>query len=332
MKYDPCPICFSPVNQTTTQIEKKGTQDYIDCPRCGHFVMSLEAAVLIGNQRREVPSSKVANMSGWIRENQGAFIQLDDIQQLFALPTPTPAAKAVNLLSHFASKYPSADQDFVPVHDHEIQQILSAIKDNELDGLSHRITKKMPDILELCGHCSIATHEEYDFILKDVISTEMKWITWSATTHIRISPKGWEYIESRKRVNPNSDRVFVAMWLPDDRKVVFDDAIEKGIIDAGYNPILITQSGHTNRINDEMITEINRSRFAVSVYYVSGFAKALGLNVIELCDHADRGNLHFDAEHYSFIYYDRGHLARLRTALTNSILAHFPQGVFTVDA
>ena len=333
-----CPICYSPLGgQSTLNIANKGSD--INCPRCGRYFIFAEAERHLELEPSDVQSPRVANMSAWIRMNKGKSIDSDLIGRLYELPTPTPAAKAVSLLSLLASKFPSAGQDFVPLIDSDLQQLLTAIRENEVNALPDKITDKLPEILELCGLCSIATREEYDFILRDILTSEMKWITWPATTHIRISPKGWEFLESLKRLNPDSETVFVAMWLDPKMDVVYDEAIEKGILDTGYKPILITKTGHTNRIDDEIFIEINRSRFVVSdytgqrpsVYYESGYAKALGLTVFWLCDKKARKKLHFDVDHYSFIFYDRDDLVGLRNELNNWILANFPRGAYAAD-
>lgn len=342
MEENACPICFSPLGEKDHQLKLRPDGIYhILCPRCGHYSLTQEAEFQLNIKRAEVASPKVANISGWIREHQGYSIQSDDVQRLKNLPTPTPAEKAVKMLSYLESQHPVAGIDFKPILDSQIQPVLAAIRSDNFDppDLPPNVEEMMPQILELCGICTISTREEYDFILRDILTKEMNWITWPITAHIRISPTGWEFLDSLKRLNPASEQAFVAMRIHPEMDGVYKDGISVGILDAGYKPILISQTGHTNRIDDEIFVEINRSRFVVadytgqrqSVYYESGYAKALGLTVFWLCDYADKENLHFDVEHYSYIFYYRDKLPELRRKLTNWILSNFPQGAYSFD-
>ena len=342
MEENACPICFSPLGEKDHQLKLRPDGIYhILCPRCGHYSLTQEAEFHLNIKRAEVASPKVANISGWIREHQGYSIQSDDVQKLQNLSTPTPAEKAVTMLSHLETLHPIAGLVFRPILDSQIQPVLTAISTDNFENpaLPVKVQAILPEILELIGICSISTHTEYQFVIRDVIEKQMGWLTNPATSITKISPKGWEFLESLKRLNPDSETGFVAMWLDPKMDAVYDEAIARGILDAGYKPILITQTGHTNRIDDEIFVEINRSRFVVadytrqrqSVYYESGYAKALGLTVFWLCDDADKENLHFDVEHYSYIFYYRDKLPELRRKLTNWILANFPQGAYTPD-
>ena len=69
---------------------------------------------------------------------------------------------------------------------------------------------------------------------------------------------------------------------------LFDDFIDKAILNSGYQPIRIDKHEHANRIDDEIIALIRQSKFVVAdftgqrggVYFESGFALGLGLPVI----------------------------------------------------
>ncbi len=47
---------------------------------------------------------------------------------------------------------------------------------------------------------------------------------------------------------------------------VWKDGLEKGISAAGYKPLRIDTKEHANKICDEIISEIRRSRFLVADY------------------------------------------------------------------
>ena len=136
--------------------------------------------------------------------------------------------------------------------------------------------------------------------------------------------------------NVDSSQVFVAMWFDDSTDKACKDGIEVGIRDAGFKPLRIDRKDHINKIEDEIIAEIRRSRFVVAdftqgndgarggVYYEAGFAHGLNLPVIFTCHEKSLKNLHFDTAHYSHIVWENP--AELREKLKNRILAVVGQG------
>ena len=66
---------------------------------------------------------------------------------------------------------------------------------------------------------------------------------------------------AEQRVNVDSSQVFVAMWFDDSMSEAFENGIEPAILEAGYVPLRIDQKEHVNKIDDEIISELRRSRF-----------------------------------------------------------------------
>ena len=175
-----CPICYSPLgeNEYDLKLQPEGIY-HISCPRCGDYSMTQDAGDRLGIQRDEVTTPKVANISGWIRTHPGRTIQRDDVQKLQNLPTPTPAAKAVTMLSHLETLHPIAGLVFRPILDSQIQPVLTAISTDNFENpaLPVKVQAILPEILELIGICSISTHTEYQFVIRDVIEKEMGSLT-----------------------------------------------------------------------------------------------------------------------------------------------------------
>ena len=104
----------------------------------------------------------------------------------------------------------------------------------------------------------------------------------------------------------DSAQVFVAMWFHENTDSAYSHGIEPAIRDAGYRPLRIDQKEHLNKIEDEIVAEIRRSRFIIAdftqgeggarggVYYEAGFAHGLGLPVILTCRTDCFDQLHFD--------------------------------------
>ncbi|WP_193337867.1 hypothetical protein [Devosia beringensis] len=81
---------------------------------------------------------------------------------------------------------------------------------------------------------------------------------------IALTIAGWNYLEQLDKTTFRSDQAFVAMWFDPEVSSAYKDGIEPAIRDAGYVPMRIDQKEHANRIDDEIIAEIRRSRFVVA--------------------------------------------------------------------
>jgi nucleoside 2-deoxyribosyltransferase len=144
--------------------------------------------------------------------------------------------------------------------------------------------------------------------------------------------KAYERLEQIQASGKNSQFGFVAMSFQPDQNVVWQTVMEPGIQDAGYKPIRVDKYEHSNRIDDEIIAQVRRSRFLVAdftlqrngVYFEAGFAQGLGRTVIFMCRESDKQNLHFDTRQYNHIFYED--LEKARAALTHRIVALEGQG------
>lgn len=142
-----------------------------------------------------------------------------------------------------------------------------------------------------------------------------------------ITPKGWEHLDSLKyRSTKDEKNVFVAMWFHEEMSII-DAVISKVIISCGYRPIRIDREEHNNKIDDEIIASINKSKFVIcdftghrgGVYFEAGYAKGIGLPVIWTCKDNDVDGLHFDTRQYNHILWNDGD--DLDVKLTNRIKA-----------
>ena len=82
---------------------------------------------------------------------------------------------------------------------------------------------------------------------------------------------------------------------------------------SGFRPLRIDRKEHVNKIDDEIIAEIRRSRFLVAdftchpgsprggVYFEAGFALALGKPVIWTCRNDLIEHVHFDTRQFNHI-------------------------------
>ena len=132
----------------------------------------------------------------------------------------------------------------------------------------------------------------------------------------KISVPGYEHIAEQARQTGLS-QCFVAMWLDPEMDEAYEEGIKKAVDACGYKPLRIDKKLDANKIDDEIIAEIRRSRFVVAdfthdptkgirggVYYEAGFAFGLGLPVIYTCRQDRRDDLHFDTRQYHHILWE----------------------------
>jgi hypothetical protein len=161
----------------------------------------------------------------------------------------------------------------------------------------------------------------------------------AGTGVVTLTAKGFERMEALESGAAPTHQVFVAMWFDPSTQPAFDDGIEPAVDAAGYKAFRIDRKEHNNKIDDEIIAEIRRSRFVVAdftcgtvavdgskvavarggVYYEAGFAQGLNMPVIWTCRSDCINHIHFDTRQFNHIVWDAP--ADLRTKLLNRIRA-----------
>ncbi len=154
---------------------------------------------------------------------------------------------------------------------------------------------------------------------------------------IQVSVEGYSHI-SDLASERDSAQCFVAMWFEEEVNDLYHQGIKPAIEAAGYKAIRIDEKPHANKIDDEIIAEIRRSRFLVAdfthgddgarggVYYEAGLAHGLNLPVIFSCRENMVDNLHFDTRQYNHILWKNENLDEFRKNLTNRIEALIGEG------
>ena len=158
----------------------------------------------------------------------------------------------------------------------------------------------------------------------------------------RLTSQGYSHLEQAELGGANTRQVFVAMWFDPSMTDAYENGIKLAIKEAGFEPFRIDRKEHNNKIDDEIIAEIRRSRFVVAdftcgligegdtkqalarggVYYEAGFAQGLGTPVIWMARKDCISHLHFDTRQFAHIEWDDP--ADLKTKLYNRIRASIP--------
>ena len=294
-----CPICKNHI-----QYASLGSRDAykVTCPLCGEYNLTRTAlATLRGSHFSE---RSVANISGWLRENSNFEITSMNIEFLKNLRTP-------------------------PFHDRADQILIQIEKETYHAG--QFITENLS--WQSIGRC-INKDELFELVSFLAETRRVQMLDEIGSISVKILPEGWSHLEKLKKTNSSLKQGFVAMWFSEDMEQIYNSVMSEAIINAGYAPHRVDQREHNDKIDDEIIAQIRKSRFVLAdftghrggVYYEAGFAKGLGLEVFWSCREDDISNLHFDIRQYNCIVWENDNLEEFKSKITNRIEAVIGHG------
>jgi hypothetical protein len=290
-----CPLC----GWATTRFEEIDFTYDVECGRCGRFRITVEAIHDVLEIKPQLKSLLSAYCRRQPKGSDIPTIKPDNIDQFIgALPQYTPPEKLDLLLEVMGRMTPTLGTP------------------TKFDFES--------DYPLLIAHGP----EEARFLAGELLERDYirgpgspVWGPFTVMSH------GWERLEEITRAGRSSNRAFVAMWFDKGTDDLYNQAIKPAIEKAGYDPLRVDKHEHVNRIDDEIIGQIRRSRFMVAdftgqrfgVYFEAGMMLGLGRTVIWMCDKIQLDQLHFDVRQFDFIDYES--LLDARDRLYNRILA-----------
>lgn len=188
------------------------------------------------------------------------------------------------------------------------------------------------------SECTKSNHfDEIEYLLEYL--KEKDWIAYNSGNQLCVlNVEGYARLAELEEVATNSSQAFVAMWFDESMDNAYENGIKPGIEDAGYEPLPINRKEHINKIDDEIIAEIRRSRFVVAdfthgesgarggVYYEAGFAHGLDIPVIFTCREDILEDIHFDTRQYNHIPWEEDKLEEFSKALSDRISAVIGDG------
>jgi len=313
-----CPVCATP---QVGPVYPGGVLS-VDCKRCGRFRITR---LSLSRLEAGVPQPKRANLSGWIREHQDCIIGEANLPDLLQLPTPSVGKKAERLLLSLGQLFPKPGDYF---------DFGLVVQLDQADFDSDGAGAASPTLgLEILAVTWSQDQEELLYIVDSYLLEELGHLERNKKGCYRITPKGWAEFEAIKTKDAGSNIGFIAMWF-DPSMDTARDAIEAGVKSAGYDPLRVDKLEHNNKIDDEILAAIRRSRFVVAdftnhrggVYFEAGFGLGLGKQVIWLCREDDLAKTHFDNRQYNFIVWKGDNLEGLSSRLQNRIEATLGRG------
>jgi len=266
---------------------------WFECPRCGQFGISR---VLKRNLAREIESKqKAAILATERRIRHGKPFVLSEGYSGVRFKTTWIK------FDEFLSTFPRSAYEML---------------ERSLMNLALLVSHPS-DSIEITQDVSLAFFstnvEGLTYILRQM--SGMGWTTYPNVIpgRITIEAKGWQAIEELTRKSAGSStQAFVAMWFHESTQEIYEKAIRPAIEKSGkIKSMRIDKLEHNNKICDQIIAEIRRSKYLVAdftgnrggVYFEAGFAQGLGLPVIWTVKESDLDNVHFDTRQYNHIVY-----------------------------
>ena len=306
----PCPIWGSPheANVRNTRFIK-----FVESSRAGGaYIITREAELAV----RKFDDSRKSILTSWLidqrlRGTEVPAITIEDVKHIERKRPLTVRERADRLLRFIAEKSDTIGTRIYVRKDAAVFAWSEATSGGEIEFLLEYL-------------------EEKNWIKGNHLGDP-----FSIMLEATVTVEGYGRIADQA-TNVDSSQAFVAMWFDESMNEACQNGIELGIRDAGYEPLRVDRKEHTNKIDDEIIAEIRRSKFIVAdftqgdsgprggVYYEAGFAHGLGLPVIFTCKEGDVDKLHFDTNHYNHIVWSTPE--DLREKLKNRILAVIGEG------
>jgi hypothetical protein len=300
---DPCEVCRS------EQAEHGATTgDYLrqDCPRCGSFKLSGSAQSLI---RTALGKARRAQLSGWVRAQNNAgvvpLITSTVLNNVLDRPKPSVSERAFGLLQE---------------------------AERGLESLGDRFRINEPRFLAASFSVDDSEVEYLARVLGDLRMMELT----SMDGEGEILPNGYLKLDELRSPTGGSIQAFIAMWFDGSLADAFDKGHREGVFRAGYDPVRIDRVEHINRIDDEIIRQINASKFLVAdftghrggVYFEAGYALGKSIPVFWTCRKSDLGQLHFDIRQFNCIDWESPEdLAKRLSSRIEAVLGPGPKKV-----
>ena len=285
-----CPIW----NTEAEALSARGDGQDADSLRAGgrYFVADTASAML-----KSWDESKKIQLTSWLVEQRRLGVSCPEIssttlEEVTKMRRPSVHDRADSLLGYLGTK---SDLLGTVVELFNQRGDIKS-KENEQALLAWTASRKTSEVVTLAEYCSEEGWIEY-----------RKNFTRPHTDHeLMLRPPGYARLAELDGINPGSKQAFVAMWFARCTDDAYEKGIEPAIREAGYKPLRIDRTEHNNKIDDEIIAAIKRSRFLVAdftqgesgarggVYYEAGFAHGLNIPVIFTCQEDAIGTVHFD--------------------------------------
>ena len=326
-----CPIWGEQYEASGIWHPQTRTYEMSQSPRAGNGYKIGE--VLLNSSVRSLAPDEMVRLATWLVDHRIQAVRIPEITQstIDYVKQKRPLRvheRAERLLTHLARRSTSAGQ------------LLDIGTEGDRDSYGGWVKGNSPTTWRAMAWTESSQWEEVRFFI-DYLA-EQGWIVVASGgggewVQAKVTIQGYSHLAD-VAVSRNLSQAFVAMWFGDELKEAYEKGIRPAIEQLGYDPMKIDDKPDVDKIDDEIIGEIRRSRFLLAdfthgdkgprggVYYEAGFAYGLGLPVIRSCrrDIIDRNELHFDVRQYYHIIWENPE--QLRDGLEKRIRALVGEG------
>ena len=299
-----CPIWTTPAS-VEPQTDRDGVT--VVSPRAGGLYFIAESATAMLQCRQE---SLKALLTSWLIEQRRLGVHCPEIfsttiAQMEQQRRLSIHQRANNLLRYIQGTLSDIGSVF------SFETHVSSIEDFQITSS----TKRYQQMLAWSESSNV---DELTFLV-DFLENQF-WLEklpgGSTFLNYRVTVSGYSYLTEIDHILADSSKAFVAMWFDDSMDEVWENGLRPAINDTGYEAVRIDQKEHLNKIDDEIIAEIRRSRFLIAdftqgetgarggVYYEAGFAHGLNIPVIFTCRKDSLDLIHFDTRQYPHIVWE----------------------------
>ena len=344
--------------------------DAFESPRCGGcYAISHQAAYSVRTLRAREDHRAKARLTSWLIEqrrlgNRCPKITMEVVDRAEQNSNMSILDRADAILKFVGSKVHKLDKGVIYAS-RDPKQEIEGFTGEEMFSFFMSDASRRANYYELIAFSESIDYHELNFLL-DYLK-ERKWIKivdvtnehteervvqlyenektghidsrrLSHTKSCLLTFEGYARLAEIQETKIYSSRGFMAMWFDQSMDKVWQEGFEPGIRKAGYDPVRIDQTQHVNKIDDEIIAEIRRSRFVVAdftqgetgarggVYYEAGFAHGLDIPVIFTCRKDWLREIHFDVRQYNCITWEKEDFKKLQDDLANRITAILGDG------
>jgi len=275
----------------------------VSSPRAGgeYFISGTAAAML-----KSRDESEKTQITSWLVEQRRLGVPCPEISSITLDEVTNRRPPPVHDRADTLLRYLECKSDLLgtAIKFYELDNTKTPGTANEL--LAWTGSRQMSEVITLAEYCSEEGWIEHR-------ATERTGSSQNTMHELMLRPPGYARLAELDGIGSGSKQAFVAMWFDESMKEAYEKGIEPAIRTAGYEPLRIDRKEHINKIDDEIIAEIRRSRFLVAdftqgesgarggVYYEAGFAHGLNIPVIFTCQENAIGKVHFDTRQYNHI-------------------------------
>jgi hypothetical protein len=331
-----CPICTMPAALGPYH----GGLFHFNCLCCGEFKMTTEADAFL--KADPIDGIHVNAASGYIRRNENLTIDSKDLESLRNSRIPTVGEKAARLLLAFADEYPVPGTIFPDPFPRVVMTLNRLAQYTAETVYPEDAITEYASFLKWLAIASANDANELNWLVREVLAEnnfveftkQMESFENRGISRLILTARGWGEIERIRNVNRESATAFVAMSFRPEFVPLYDQGIAPGIAAAGFEPIRVDRKEYNDKIDDEIVASIKKSRFLVAdfsvdrggIYFEAGYALGFGIPVIWLVRQAEKDAIHFDNRQYNFIRWEPNDYAVLAKALRNRIEATIGHG------